>query len=328
MHLMAGWVSANGAVPPSVLTVDHGLRPDSASEALKVKAWAENTGLSATLLRWRGSKPATTGVESRARTARYRLMGKWCIQHRVRHLFVAHTSDDEAETFLLRLGRGSGLDGLAAMARCGPLPVRGMHSVTLLRPLLDFTRAELRTWLASRGVAWLEDPMNSDSAFARVRVRKLIPVLSEAGISPARIVSASRHLARARAALEMATDAFLAAHCEFRTEGAAIDTRQLANLPQEIGLRAMAQVLMRVGGGDYRPRFESLSRIFRAAIGRDFRRHTLAGCCIGRAPKSKASFGPQTIWIERETGRKSRPRGNGRSASEIRATAGPQAVPP
>ena len=141
-----------------------------------------------------GRKP-NSGIEGKAREARYALLGEWCAAHDVPSLFVAHTLEDQAETFLLRLGRGSGVDGLSAMRPRAPFPVAGFDSVQVLRPLLEIGRAELRAFLTARGTPWLEDPMNEDSRFARVRLRKALPTLEAAGVSARRIAEAARHLA-------------------------------------------------------------------------------------------------------------------------------------
>jgi tRNA(Ile)-lysidine synthase len=304
MHLAAEWASRNAARRPLVLSVDHGLRRDSELETRTVMTWASRLALQATMLRWTGPKPRT-GLEEKARLARYRLMGEWCVSHSVKWLMLGHTRDDQAENFLLRLARGSGVDGLSGMRGSVPLPVPLVSGVQVLRPLLDIDRAELRNYLVRRGATWFEDPMNGDANFARVRIRKLIPALAEAGICASRIVSASRHLARARLALDASTRMFLAKHAEFGSAGAAIDGASLEGLPREIGLRVLSETLLRVGGGSYRPRFERLERLFHAVTTSDFKRHTLAGCCVSRAPRARAAFGPKTIWITREKARKS-----------------------
>ena len=114
MHLLARWARTRRLTAPVVLTVDHGLRKTSAGDARQVAAWAKKAGLKAHVLVWRGKKPKS-GIEALAREARYRLMGTWMTKQGINTLFVGHTEDDQAETFLLRLARGSGLDGLAAM---------------------------------------------------------------------------------------------------------------------------------------------------------------------------------------------------------------------
>jgi tRNA(Ile)-lysidine synthase len=194
-----------------------------------------------------------------------------------------------------------------------PLPLPGVASVRLVRPLLDIGRVELRDYLIRRGVAWLEDPMNADPRFARARIRKLIPALAEAGISTGRIVSASRHLARARLALDASAQYFLQCYAQFGSTGVAIDGAVLADLPREIGLRALSTVLLRVAGARYRPRFERLERLFDSIALADFRRQTLAGCCVGRAPRARAVFGPKTIWIVAEKPRRSAVQAGGKN---------------
>ncbi len=147
------------------------MRDGSKDEAANVKAWGRAKGFEAHILSWKGRKPVS-GIEGKAREIRYALLGEWCAAHDVPNLFVAHTLDDQAETFLLRLGRGSGVDGLSAMKPRAAFPVAGIANVEVLRPLLEIGRAELRDYLTARGTPWLEDPMNEDTRFARARVER------------------------------------------------------------------------------------------------------------------------------------------------------------
>lgn len=313
MHLAADWSKITGAVPPVVLTIDHGLRPQSASDAARAVDWAEQLGLKAAVLVWEGPKPST-GIEEQARIARYRLLGRWCADRRIYNLFLGHTRDDQAETFLLRLARGSGIDGLAGMMPWGPLPVPQYSSVRVVRPLLDFSRDELRAYLRQRGAIWLEDEMNDDPAYARVRIRQLMPAIAAAGLAPQRIVNASKHISRARLALEAGTRDFLQEHVRFcasesyGTTDALLDGDTFRLIPCEIGLRVLSEILLRVGGGNYRPRFERLERLYRAITERALRGRTLAACRIGRAPRSCQFYGTGTVLVRPEAGRKSRPR--------------------
>lgn len=304
MILQAEWAQASGRPAPIVLTVDHGLRPGSDKDAGAVLRMAKNLGLKAHRLVWSGAKPKSD-IEAAARAARYRLMGEWCLRHGISALYIAHTSEDLAENFLIRLARGSGLDGLAAMPPVSAFPLPGFTGLNLVRPLLDMPRAGLRTLLSKRGFGWTEDPMNSDPRFARARIRTIWPELEKAGLSAPRIAAAAIHLARARAALETATADFLAGHAAFEGEEAFLDGAKLAVLPREIGLRALAAVLGRVSGQAYRPRFERLERLFDAIVTAKNldRGRTLAGCRIGPAPRRKARFGAMTLHILRESRR-------------------------
>src|SRR6185437_261720 len=144
-------------------------------------------------------------IEAWARAQRLVLMGEALGRHKLAALYLAHHQDDQAETFLLRLARGSGLDGLSAMRHLAPYPLPAFDSLALVRPLLDVRKSQLRAFLEERGQTWLEDPMNGEPRFARNRIRALLPALEEAGLSVARMAQACAHMARAREALELAT---------------------------------------------------------------------------------------------------------------------------
>jgi tRNA(Ile)-lysidine synthase len=237
-------------------------------------------------------------------------MGAWLAKHGIATLFVGHSQDDQAETFLLRLARGSGLDGLAGMRPRAPWPAPGFPELSLARPLLDLRRDQLRAYLKNRGQTWLDDPMNDDIAFDRVKIRKIRDALAQAGLSPARIAAAASHLARARESLEIVTQAvLLRAARELEDGRVLLDPAALAAAPREVGLRSLASVLMTVGGRAYRPRFESLERLFDRiagdAIGAGA---TLHGCHIhplGKAAgKAGKDFVPFTLVVTPENPRK------------------------
>lgn len=252
--LLRDWVAAQGGSVVA-LTVDHRLRPGSTAEAGRVAGLCRELGLEHHLLTWRGPKPESN-LQAAARRARYGLLMGWCARNGVLHLATAHHRDDQAETLLLRLERGSGLDGLAAMA-----VLRELAALRLLRPLLAESKARLEATLRARGLGWIEDPSNENLLFARIRLRGLLE--GQGGASSARLALAASHLGRARSALERATSA-LTAHC------VAVDPAGFARLTPgplleaepEIALRALSRVLMVVGGADYAPRFERLERLY------------------------------------------------------------------
>jgi len=290
MHLLQGFAKARRLAAPIVLTVDHGLRKTSARDAKQVAAWAKQAGLAAHVLTWRGRKPKT-GIESEARLARYRLMGAWLKKNKIATLFVGHNLDDQAETFLLRLARGSGLDGLSGMTGCAPWPVPGFAQLSVVRPMLGLSRDQLRAYLSELGKTWLDDPMNEDTGFDRVKIRKLRAALSEAGLLPARIAAAAAHLARARESLEVMTEAVLQRAARKSQAGVLLDAAALAAAPREVGLRGLASVLMAVGGQAYRPRFESLERLFDRLTGSGLGGGaTLHGCHLRPVPPAFAPF--------------------------------------
>jgi tRNA(Ile)-lysidine synthase len=304
MHLAARHAAAHGRPAPVVLTVDHGLRKDSRADARKVAAWAKALGLKPHILSWPGRKPKT-GVEAAARRARYRLMGAWMAANGVSVLCVGHTQDDQAETFLLRLARGSGVDGLAAMRTVAPWPEPGFAQLHVVRPLLALPRAGLRAFLGAVGQDWLDDPMNQDTAFDRVRLRQAARALAAAGLSAPRIAAAAAHLARARAALEEVTRAVLARAVrpagKTQQDGLLVDAAALTGAPREVGLRALAAVLMTVSRASYRPRFEALERLFdKIAAGELGGGATLMGCRLGPARDGRRGGAAAVLLVRRE----------------------------
>ncbi len=258
----------------TALTVDHGLRPESAAEARRVGMWVSAREIDHRVLRWRAEKPSR-GVQSAARAARYRLLTDWCRSNGVLHLLLAHHLEDQAETLLLRLARGSGVDGLAAMSLSTETA-----GVRVLRPLIPVAKARLAATLRARRQPWIEDPSNADSAFARVRVRKAFPVLAREGLTPARLAQTARSMARARSALEGDTAALLARAAMPHPAGyIRLDPAMLAGEAVETSLRGLSRALVCVGAGPYPPRFARLERAHAAVISGAFTvARTLAGC--------------------------------------------------
>lgn len=281
--LAHAWAKARGGEAIG-LTVDHGLRPESAAEAKAVARWLEARGIRHHILHWRGEKPQAN-LQAAARAARYRLFESWCRGAGVLHLLLAHQLEDQAETFLLRLGRGSGVDGLAAMAACVETAW-----ARLLRPLLAVPRARLRATLEAVGQDWVEDPSNRDPRHARVRLRKLLPSLAPEGLEVPRLAVTAGRLGRARQALEAWAARLLAEAATLDPAGYAVVARgPLAAAPAEVGLRALARLLRCVGGGSYGPRLERLERLYRETVDEGLpKARTLGGCRLLRLGRRQA----------------------------------------
>ena len=276
MRLVADWRTRNRPeLPVACFTVDHRLRPGSGAEADKVAAWAREAGLDHRTLDWRGRKPRAD-IQAAAREARYRLLAEACAAGGLSHLVLAHHLDDQAETLLLRLARGSGVDGLAAMPEHADWP-----GLRIVRPFLDVPKSRLVATLDALGQPWIEDPSNADPRFARARLRALMPALAAEGMTADRLAETARRMRRARAALEAAAaDLHRAAVTEDRAGFCRVDAAVLAGAPEDIGLRVLARVLMGVGGSDYPPRLERLERLYGALTGDGVSGATLSGCRI------------------------------------------------
>ncbi|MBY0380823.1 MAG: tRNA lysidine(34) synthetase TilS [Xanthobacteraceae bacterium] len=201
LWLAARWRRALKNGPElTAVTVDHGLRPESAAEARQVKQLASSLGIVHRTARWRGDKPAS-GLPEAARNARYDLLARAARSLSAPAIATAHTQDDQAETVLMRLSRGSGIAGLAGMARWSK-----REDIALLRPLLDVPKDRLVATLRRASISYADDPTNSDAAYTRPRLRALMPALAAEGADARNLARLAARLARANAALELMTD--------------------------------------------------------------------------------------------------------------------------
>ena len=254
MWLAARWRRALSRGPRLLaVTVDHTLRAESAREARDVKRLAAALGVPHRTVRWSGAKPKS-GVPAAARAARYRLLAAVARQSGAGHVLTAHTRDDQAETLLMRLVRGSGITGLAAMAR-----ESRREGVLIARPFLDISKSQLIATLEKAKVGFADDPTNRDTSFARPRIRAVIHGLAAEGGDARNLARLASRLARANAAIEILADgaarylalkdretmSSLSSAAGLRN--ATFDAAAFAALPEEIRLRLLLRAIDRLG---------------------------------------------------------------------------------
>ncbi len=286
MWLAARWRRALRHGPDLVaVTVDHGLRAEAAREARKVKHLAKTLDLPHRTLRWSGAKPAT-GLPAAARDARYRLLAKAARAAGATHVLTAHTRDDQAETLLMRMSRGSGIAGLAGIARQSQ-----RDGVVLVRPLLHVSKARLLATLKKAGIGFADDPTNRDVSFTRPRLRAMMPALAAEGFDARNLTRLASRLARANAALEILVDGaerYLALG-ERDLSHAGFDANAFAALSEEIKVRLLLRRIDRVGHegpaelGKVEALLAALDRAFAEtgqARGRIRLKQTLAGALV------------------------------------------------
>jgi tRNA(Ile)-lysidine synthase len=247
MVLAARWRDSLKTRPKLVaVTVDHGLRKESKAEAEAVARLARKLGIVHHTLRWAGRKPRT-GLQEAARLTRYRLLGDAARKAGSIHILTAHTLDDQAETVLIRMSRGSGLSGLGAMQRLSPLPQN--EALFVVRPLLEIPKTRLIATLRAAGIPYADDPSNRDPRFARTRLRGLMTSLAEEGLDARQLGRLARRLKRADIAIERAVDRAVAELLVElpTTPGVAIEARRFADLPAEVAMRVLSRAMTRVG---------------------------------------------------------------------------------
>jgi tRNA(Ile)-lysidine synthase len=287
------------------VTIDHGLRRESADEARTVKRLARRLGVAHRTVRWQGKKPRIVSQQM-ARQARYRLLAAAARAAKARHVLTAHTLDDQAETVLMRMSRGSGITGLGAMARIAPLPVSEDQEIELVRPLLDIPKARLIATLEHAGIGFAEDASNRDPRFTRTQLRKAMPALARAGVEARALALFARRLRRADRALEAAVDSARDAVSEsaWSQRGPIIlAAEKFLRLPEEVALRLLGRAIACVGTegpvelGKLETLYEALQSAQASACGEILRvRRTLAGALV--------TVSSQKLVVERAPARK------------------------
>jgi tRNA(Ile)-lysidine synthase len=288
MVLAARWRDAlKSRLKPKLLavTVDHGLRKEARREAANVTRLARKLGVAHRTLRWTGVKPAS-GLQKAARAARYRLLARAAHDAHASHILTAHTLDDQAETVLIRMSRGSGLAGLGAMSRVAALPVVGQPKIDLVRPLLDIPKARLIATLQAAKIPYAEDPSNRDPRFTRARLRGLMAELDREGLTAPRLALLARRLRRADQAIEAAVDRAEADVMlrQMVSGTIAFDAVGFARLPDEIALRLLGRAIAQLGneGPVELAKLERLKAALEAAlnVGAARFRRSLAGALV------------------------------------------------
>jgi len=292
MHLLARLRDAGGRARILVATVDHGLRPEAANEAAFVAREAAALGLPHETLAWTGDKPKA-GLQEAAREARYDLLVRHALAMGASHLVTAHTLDDQAETVMMRLSRGSGLAGLAGMRR-----ETDRQGIRHARPLLGLPKAALLDLCRAHGWPFVTDPSNADEAYARVRWRRLMPLLAAEGLDAPRLARLAWRAAQADEALAVkAREALERARPVVEDGSLSFEAGILASEPFEIGVRVLEQAVARAGLGlenSRLHRLEACTQRLRAAVrAGEALRLTVAGALVRLDRSGYVSVGPE-----------------------------------
>lgn len=244
LYLLHQW----GRADLTAATVDHGLRPEAAAEAARVAEICAGLDVPHQTLEW-GRWAGSGNLQSEARKARYALLAHWAQDQGRDAVCLAHTMDDQAETFLMRLAREAGVDGLSGME-----PAFRRQGVAFLRPLLETRRSDLRSYLESRHVGWIDDPSNDDDAFDRIKARKALVALEPLGIDAARLSGTIGNLRSARQALDATAQAIVLKHCHEENGDLLFDESAFRERQSEIVRRIGVAAVRWIGETDYPPR--------------------------------------------------------------------------
>lgn len=258
------------------LTVDHKLRPTSSTEALYVADIMKRHGIEHHTLVWQGEKPLT-GIEEQARIARYQLMCDWCKDNNVHYIAIAHHLYDQAETFLMRLQRGSGLYGLSAM--CG---ISERNGIKIIRPFLNTHPDKLKTYLSAKNIEWVEDESNQCVDFLRVKMRKFLPQLEKnTTITSSRLAETASNLRRVRNFIEDTVSSIILSKVHnWSNCGYSFDYTEFLDWHKELRFYVLAKLLTNLGELVYTPEANSLNTLIEKLLQKDFLCFTLGNCYI------------------------------------------------
>ncbi|SFS99620.1 tRNA(Ile)-lysidine synthase [Sulfitobacter marinus] len=283
LHLLHSFAQEHGT-EIFVATVNHGLRAEAAEEAAMVAEVCAQLGRSHHILDW-NDWDHSGNLQGEARKARYGLLTQWGRQVGVDCIALGHTMDDQAETFLMRIGRRAGVDGLAAMPH--RFDRDGMRWV---RPLLQARRLDLRGYLTAQGIGWVDDPSNDDDRFDRVRTRKALSILSELGIDADAISDVSQNLSAAKDALNHQMLTIAREIVTLQAGAVTIDANALAAQHPELRRRLVVHALKWVNGAYYAPRSSAVNSVL------DALEHASSATLQGCELRKKG----ETLWIFRE----------------------------
>ncbi|MCK5373662.1 MAG: tRNA lysidine(34) synthetase TilS [Alphaproteobacteria bacterium] len=290
-HALADYVQAYAPYAHIyVVSIDHRLRPEAAGELRFVeKEVSSLSNISHHILVWEQGDQQDTRIEEEARNARYDLLGAFVAEHEIGHLFIAHHQNDQAETFLFRLAKGSGVDGLACMSMISSRCYDG-HDFTLCRPFLGEEKSEILTYMQENSFSYIEDPSNQNRSYARIRLRQSMDVLADEGLSPKRLYTTSKRMNRAKEALTYLSDcAYKNALISMDTSKIVLEYGSLASQPLEIVIRVVLLAMEKLNGkeGAYGPRLERVEHLCEDLIQpNNFRKRTLGGIIFEHKTKS------------------------------------------
>lgn len=276
------WHGRDSGFPVEAVTVDHGLRAEAKDEIALVAAYCAARDVPHSVLRWDWDR--TGNLQAEARAARYRLIGAWAAERGVDTVALGHTQDDIAETFLMRLARASGVDGLSEMERQFE-----REGVTWVRPMVTHGREDWRIYLRRHGISWAEDPSNEDEGFDRVKARKALKALGPLGIDAETLATVAHNIGEARSALKHYVVQDARDHVVSEGGDLVLPTEfpdPTRTIPPEAMFRLRRAALQWVGGGDYPARGEAMFEA-RDAL-RSGKSYTLAGCLLSPVEGDKA----------------------------------------
>jgi len=267
----------------TALIVDHNFRENSDKEAKLVYQILQNNNINCQILTSYLEKNFKANIEANLRQVRYDLLNKFCVKNKIKHLFIGHHKQDLAENFLIRLFRGSGIDGLAATDYESKF-----HDIKIIRPLLDFNKEDLKNYLEKNNINWVEDESNKEEKYLRNKIRNFLESLDNKEVINKRIAKASNSILANKKIVEKYLKEKSGDILEFNEMGYfLLNIKNFCELEEEIAKKYLALSLMEISGNYYKPRLSKLENLYsKILVNKDFKT-TFYGCVIEQYDNSK-----------------------------------------
>ncbi len=274
------------------LIVDHGLRIESAKEASSVQKHLRRLKIESHILKWSDNKPKSN-IHENARRARYKLLTNYCHENNIRYLLVAHTKNDQAETIMLRIFRGSGVDGISGIKK-----KTTMNGITVIRPLLDIKRGDIELFLKSKKIKWIDDPSNYNTKFERVRVRQLLSSFHDKDLWLDRLSLLGENASRSSDYIKKRVRSVFKKLIEIDKFGfISVPHSKFLKLHEEIALKLLVKIITRFSDKEHQPRLASLEKCYEQIISK---KDTVLGGIEIKHHKDKVLFIRELKKVDKE----------------------------
>jgi len=258
------------------LLIDHGIRKNSGKEALQVKKLLKKKGINLQVLK--NKKKIATNIQKNARDLRYELLVEFCRRNKVKSLLTAHHKDDQVETFLIRLSRGSGVEGLSSMSQSTNLK----YGIKLIRPFLEFKKNQLKHISNKVFKKTIKDPSNKNRKFLRTNIRELTNMLENKGLNFDQIIRSIKNISSTKEAINFYVNRSLKKFVKFKKKETTLDLKMFKREPQEVKFKIINRIVKNRSLSYYPPRSQKVLNLISRFEAKNPKKCTLGGCIFER----------------------------------------------